>query len=379
MKFTVRQCCLIAGLALSVTASSTLAQVAPPPTQPTKEEPKYEPAQKPVAPKQAPKQAAQPNSRANQPASASGTSLPTDTPYPRLAVKGEDGKIKRLTELPDILALRSNPTVGPKSVEAIMPILFGRRARFERILIENLDLYWMVTDGRLDELDLNNMQALAQITEMIKPLVGLTSLSKELLNRGILTRTQGGMNQHIVSEYKQAVTAEIQFESEEPMGEIMRFILNDSIHETNQAYKAMIAEASENIGTIIKELGLTSPNAVALAGLQRPLNKDRDAQRAELAEFDAAFRLLSYEEGIQILTAMRNQRKNPDFSPMVRKINVLHSRKLGISNNETMQGKIKFADGREVTTKELREANNEKLRKQREEIEKNTTKTSDDD
>lgn len=371
MKFNAQQYCLLAGLALSVTGSSALAQVAPPPTQPTKEQPKYEPAEKPVAPQPTAQHTKPAINKPTSPASASGTSLPTNTPYPRLARKDENGKIIRLVELPDILALRSNPTVGPKSAEAIMPILYGRRARFERILVENLDLYWMVTDGRLDDLNLGNMKELAQITEMIKPLVGITSLSKELLNRGILTRTQGGMNEHIVNEYKQAITTEIQFESDEPMGQIMQFILNDSIHETTQAYKAMIAEASPKIAGIIKELELTSPNAIALAQLQRPLNEDRETQHKELAEFDAAFRLLSYEEGIEVLTAMRNLRKNPDFSPMIKELNVLHSRKLDISDSDAMQGTITYADGREYNTKELRDAHNAKLQKETDELNQN--------
>ena len=370
MKFNTRQYWLAAGLAMGIAASSATAQVAPPPTEPAKEEPKYEAPEK-ATPETAQPQQQRPAATINRADPSTRTqSLPTDTPYPKLAVKGDDGKIIRLTELPDILALRSNPTVGPKSVESIMPVLYGRRARFERMVIDNLDLYWMVTDGRLDELNLNNMQELAQITEMIKPLVGLTSLSKELRNRGILTRTQGGMNEHIVNEYKQAISAEIQFGSDEPMGEIMKFILEDSIHETSQAYNALIAETSTKAATLVKELQLTSPAAMELAELERPLNEDPETQRAELAEFEEAFRMLTYEEGIEVLTAMRNKRKNADYSPFVHEINVLHSRKLDISDMDTFEGTIEYNDGRKFTTKELREKHEARVKEETEQMQK---------
>ncbi len=216
---------------------------------------------------------------------------------------------------------------------------------------------------------------------MIKPLVGLTSLSKELRNRGILTRTQGGMNEHIVNEYKQAISAEIQFGSDAPMGEIMKFILEDSMHETRQAYKALIAESSTKAATIIKELELTSSAANTLAELQRPLNQDPETQRAELAEFDEAFRQLSYEEGIEILTAIRNKRKNADYSPMVHEINVLHSRKLDISDKDTFEGTIEYNDGRKFTTKELREKHEDRVKAELEQVEKEKAgnTTNDDD
>jgi len=377
MKLNARQCWLMAGLAMGVMGSSVVAQVAPPPTQPAKEETKYEAPEKKAAPAQPEtKPAAQPtqpqraNPATNNQSGHQTASLPTNTPYPKLLAKDENGKIVRLIELPDILALRSNPTVGQKSVKAIMPVLFGRRARFERMVIDNLDLYWMATDGRVDTMNLNDIKNMTEIAEMIKPLVGRTTLSQELQNRGILSRTQGGMNEHIVNEYKQAVTAEIQFDSEDPLSEVMRFVLQDSIHETEQAYRAMVAEISTKVAVLVEEIGLTSSAAMEVAKLQRPLHEDKETQRANLAELDYALRGLDIEEGISLFTAMRNHRKSPDISPAVHTINVMHDRKVDISDSDTMEGVITYPDGRTVNTGEARKANDEKIKKETEEFNK---------
>lgn len=367
MKINTHRCCLIAGLAVGILSTSALAQVAPAPTKEAKEEAKYQPAEeKKPNNMNAPKSVPIPQGGTKASGNSNAASLPTGTPYPKLIQKDENGKIIRLIELPDILALRSNPTIGNKSVKAIMPVLLGRRARFERIVIDNLDLYWMASDGRIETINLNDIQNMAQTAEMIKPLVGRTTLSAELRNRGILTRTQGGMNEHIVNEYKQAVTAEIQFEAEDPLSEVMRFVLLDSIHEPIQAYKAMIAEASSQIASLVKETGLTSSAAMELAKLDRPLSTDPETQSAELAELDAAFRKLDVEEGMTILAAMRNNRSNPDVSPAVREINVMHDRKIDISDTNAMQGTIDFADGRHLDTRKAAAAYDKKIQEQEE-------------
>ena len=390
MNLNARRCLQLTGLAIGIMSTSALAQVAPPPTKPAKEEPKYEPQPK-AAPQQAPTQAQQETKSAEQQATQPAAkpqapntktaNLPTSTPYPKLIKKDENGKIVRLVEYPDLLALTSNPTVGQKSVDAILPVLYGRRARFERIVIDNLDLYWMVTDGRLDTVNLNDIKEMAQVAEMIKPLVGRTTLSQELQSRGILTRTQGGMNEYIVNEYKQAVTAEIQFESDDALSDVMRFVLQDSIHETVQAYKALVAEFISQADVLVKESGLTSSSAIALAELAEPLSEDREVQVAQLEAFDDAFRNLDIEEGITLLTAMRNKRNNPDISPAIKRPNVMHARKVDTSDSG-MEGYIEYSDGRRISTEELERQYEERRAKEREEFEKqkeNPQSTGDDD
>ncbi len=328
-----------AGLAMGLSTASTLAQVAPPPTQPAKEQPAYTPppAPKPAATpeaKPAAKPSATPTAPKSKPAVNSNQNrgdsekLPINVPYPKLAQKGPDGRVMRLRQLPDIAALRSNPNVGPKSVERIMPIVYSRRYRMELMVIDNLDLYWALSGGLIANMNMSDISQMTKAAEMIKPLVGSTTLSQELQNRGILTRVQGGMNQYIVREYKKAITDEIQvLEGENGLAEVMRFILDDSLHETQITYNSMLAEAISQISKLVDETGATSEAAQALHVFEKALDEDPGQQFEDIQAFDAAFRKLPYEEAMEIFKAMRQHREFPTLSPTVKEINVLHDRK----------------------------------------------------
>jgi hypothetical protein len=150
----------------------------------------------------------------------------------------------------------------------------------------------------------------------------------------------------------------------------MRFVLEDSVHETMQAYRAMVAEISTKVGDLVEETGLTSSAAIELAKLQRPLDENRDTQIANLAELDKALRALDLEEGIALFTAMRQKRKNPDISPAVHEINVMHSRKVDISDQDTMQGSITYSNGKVVNTKDLAKKYDKELDQTTEELER---------
>jgi len=356
---------LAMSLVLALAPAAT-AQVAPPPSEPKEENPRATGTETPETENP---ESGTPDNNAErveyQPDDPRTGQIPTDMPYPKLIRRDENGKIVRLRELPDILALRANPTVGPRSVDLIMPVIYARRARFERIIIDNLDLYWMVTDGRLDSIDMNDMQSLTQITEMIKPLVGQTTLSGELQNRVLLTRVQGGMNRHIVNEYKQAIHKEIQFESEQPLLDLMKFILEDSIHETSLAYRAMLAEALINIDTLVEDAGLTSPAARALAAFDEPLESDTEAIDAQIARFDKLFRALSVEEGMTLFETMRNARPNPDLSPAIERVEVMRPGKVDQTDAAGFQGTVTdHKSGKVIDTREARERF-EKIRKER--------------
>lgn len=308
---------------MGVAAGMAQAQVAPPPPAEKPAEPKYTPPAQ-----QAP---AQPQARpAPKPGEAPQASrlkdLPTDIPYPKLAQRDENGKVIRLNELPDILALRANPTVGEKSVDDIMPVIYGRRARFEMLVIENLDLYWQLTAGAITNLDMNNLQELSRVAEMVKPLVGKNTLSEELQSRGILSRTQGGMNEYIVQEYKQAIANEIEAsQGQDGMTEFMKFILEDSIHEARLAYQGMLVEAKSKASELLAKTGIENEKVAALGGM---ISSDPDVVEQEVAEFDAAVRTMSVDDAIRFFTAMREGRENPNFSPTVQRVVVMHNLKV---------------------------------------------------
>ncbi len=325
---------IVSGLAVGLTTLPLFAQVAPPPTKPAKEQPTYTPpptpkpqaTSKPTAPK--PKPAVNVTRSSSSSKKSDISELPINVPYPKLAKIGPDGRILRLRQLPDILALRSNPNVGPKSVERIMPVIYSRRYRLELMVIDNLDLYWELTGGLIKNFDISNIDEMGRIADMLKPLVPSTTLSQQLLNLNILTRVQGGMNQYIVREYKKAITDEIQvLDAENGLEEVMRFVLEDSILEAEITYNAMLAEAISQIGSLIDEAGFTSPETQALRAFEKELSTDPGQQFEDIREFDQAFRKLSFDEATTIFKLMRERREFPEISPTIKTINVLHERK----------------------------------------------------
>ncbi|MEM9372654.1 MAG: hypothetical protein AAGA55_03340, partial [Planctomycetota bacterium] len=307
---------------LGLAAGISQAQVAPPPPAEKPEQPEYNP--EPQRPAQRPAARPQPNNNGNVTANRF-SELPTDIPYPKLAQQTEEGRILRLKELPDILALRANPTIGDQSVDAIMPVVYGRRARFEMLVIENIDLYWELTAGAIANLDMSDLQEMSRVTEMVKPLVGKTTLSDELINRNILTRTQGGLNEYIVQEYKRAISDEIQaLEGQDGLTNFMVFILEDSIHEARLAYQGLLVEARSKAREVLDRIGIDNKAIADLTGL---IDDDPEIVEQQVAEFDAAIRTLGVEDAIRFFTAVREGRENPNISPTVTRIDVMHDRK----------------------------------------------------
>jgi len=329
MNLTKKNMLIISGLALSLTAIPSLAQVAPMPTKPAKQEPNYTPTPK-EQPKKADPAKVQPQTKqgGTQTYGGDAQTLP-DIPYLKLAVRGKDGRIQRLYQLPDIAALRSNPTVGPKTIDYMMPFVYERRNRFEVKIINNLDLYWGLTGTLIDGLDMSNMNDLGKVAEMLKPLVEKTTFTQEMINHGILTRVQGGLNRKIVNEYKKEITDEIQVLSENGgLSEVMRFVMNDSILESKITYHEMVAEAMGNISQLVEKAGLTSKEAQALVAYEQDIDlTDVVKSIKDIHAFDMEFRKLPFLDGIAILEAMREMRENPELSPAIHTINVLHASK----------------------------------------------------
>lgn len=343
------------GLAMSVFAAASTAQVAPPPTGPEKEKPTYQPEPKPQQPAARP--AAQPDTqpqpqqgmqaRRRNPNSAQD--LPTDVPYPKLARPGPDGRILRLRQLPDIAALRSNPTVGPATVEHIMPVVYSRRHKMETALIENLDLYWALSGGMIENMDMSDINEMGRAADMMKPLVPQVTLSQDLINRNILSRVQGGMNKHIVQEYKREITDEIQvLDGENGLQEVMRFVLEDSLHEAKLAYQGLLVELIGNVKKIVDKAGLESSEAKALAEMQQEPGTNPAEQLEQIWALDEAFRKLSYDEGTKLLNTLRSTRKFENIAPTISTIDVMHERKkiykgdFGLKVTDLRTDEVKF-------------------------------------
>lgn len=347
MKHQKQTLVIVCGLAMSVFAATSNAQVAPPPTDPAVDQPTYTPAPKPK-----PQPATQPNV---EPKPQEGMEvrrrdpnnmgdLPTNVPYPKLAQEGPKGRILRLRQLPDILAMRSNPTIGPKTVEAIMPLVHLRRFKMETAVIDNLDLFWELTGGMIDNLNMGDINEMGRAADMIKPLVPQVTLSQDLLNRNTLTRVQGGMNKYIVREYKKAITDEIQvLDGDKGLEEVMRFVLDDSLHEARLAYDGLLVELMDDVEEMVEKAGVDSSESKALILLQKKPSANPEEQFEQINTFDTAFRKLSYDDAMNIFTALRSTREFEKIIPTITTINVMHDRKKIMADDKGFD--VKVTDG----------------------------------
>jgi hypothetical protein len=342
---------LACGLALSVAASATTAQVAPPPTGPANDQPTYTPPPKPEPkPEVKPADPEPQEGFSARRRDRSTEDLNTNVPYPKLAQPGPDGRIIRLRQLPDIAALRSNPNVGPASVELIMPLIYLRRFKMETSVIDNLDLYWELSGGLVDNMNMSDINQMGRVADMMKPLVPEVTLSQDLLNRQILSRIQGGMNKYIVNEYKKAITDEIQvLDGEKGLEEVMRFVLKDSLHEAKLAYQGLLVELMDDVAEVVDLAGIEKTSAVqALIEAQQEPVAEQAAQFDQIAAFDAVFRELSYEDANAIFTALRATREFENIAPTITTVNVLHERKkvytgdFGTKITDGKTGEVRF-------------------------------------
>lgn len=358
---------LACGLALSVVAASSNAQVAPPPTSPANDQPNYTPPPKPEPkPEVKPADPQPQESFSARKRDRTTEDLPTNVPYPKLAQPGPDGRIFRIRQLPDIAALRSNPNVGPASVEQIMPLIYYRRYTMENSVIDNLDLYWELSGGLIQTMNMSDINEMGRVAEMMKPLVPEVTLSQDLLNRNLLSRVQGGMNKYIVNEYKKAITDEIQvLDGQNGLEEVMRFVLEDSLHEAKIAYQGMLVELMDDVVEVVELAGIEKTSAVqALIDAQTKPSTVPNEQFAQIEAFDAVFRGLSYDEGNAIFKAMRSSRVDEKISPTITAIDVLHDRKkvytgdIGV-NVKDGTGETKFNSTTDTKVRETPDINAE--------------------
>ena len=231
-----------------------------------------------------------------------------------------------------------------------MPLIYLRRYKMETSVIDNLDLYWELSSGLIQNMNMSDIDEMGRVADMMKPLVPEITLSQDLLNRQILTRVQGGMNKYIVNEYKKAITDEIQvLDGEKGLEEVFRFVLEDSLHEAKLAYQGLLVELMDDVAEVVDLAGIEKTSAVqALIDAQQEPSVDPETQFAQIDAFDAVFRELSYEDANAILTALRGTREFENLAPTITTVNVLHDRKkvyegnIGTQIRDGKTGEIRF-------------------------------------
>ncbi len=325
----MKRICRTAALSLIIVAGSAHAQLTTPPPKANPETPEFTPPDQqpaPVARPQAPDR-----NRPNLSNPGTMSKVP-DVEYRKLAQIGEDGKIIRFDVPLDFEALRNNPFVGGKrkAIE-LMPMLVGRRYRMEQIVVDNLDFIIQIEAGLLDNLQLDNPEAMKLITDVMTPLVPPKSITLEMFDRQLLSRVQKDMNLQILGEYQTAIMSELtEQDANTGLTNFMKYIMGESLKESTIAFEGMLAEATWRMKEVVEKAGLADTAAAsALLGINGSANDEADVNAAKAIMVRDAWDSLDLKQKQAFLNAVRETREDPHAPPV---------RMLDLSNPDLIEG-----------------------------------------
>lgn len=307
--------------------STASAQVAPPPPPPAEPEPEYVPPPMPQP------RATTPNRVEPKRSKVLDENLP-ELPYPPLWTfcGTEDPRVDDVCTFESnlhFMALRPNPTISPGMLTKIQPVIVARRARFERLVIDNIQVAEEVDGGLVQEISISDPMALQELLERVKPLSPPTNLTQELQNRGVLSKTQARFNNKIIGEYQKVYGEYLRrVDQKNSTDRFMRSMFRDSLAESMEAFNGLLHESRAAMSDAVDAVdGMPSNVRADLLALKIDsiqINPEQIRQSAETVKL--AWRPLSFEQKAAFLEAVRANRDNADVPP-VPVIQVEHANK----------------------------------------------------
>lgn len=208
-------------------------------------------------------------------------------PYDSL-VKKDGDKLILLKKPVDQAALDANPTITDGATKKkIAEYLADRRARFENVIIENVDLAEKLYNGAMDNIDFTDRKQIGEFNSMVKPLtppVAPANLGAELTKRGILTDVQKRFNDKIAKEYNDARNKALR-EGNVAGGDknanaknIIRIYMQQVVEEQMMIYEDLMVDASKGLSKTLPQMGLDTQAAAkamdALKAIKGTSNAD---------------------------------------------------------------------------------------------------------
>jgi len=138
---------------------------------------------------------------------------PVAQPLPNLPWKAWEvdaqGMALPLSEPLDYAAFNRNPMVDDLTRDRVRDYLKERKATYERLVIEHVDLMGQLEDGLLEKVDTRSRDTMSPAIMAVRPIAppqGPKSLGDEMRARGLLTPQQAEFQSKIKNEYlKRAV------------------------------------------------------------------------------------------------------------------------------------------------------------------------------
>lgn len=263
---------LVGGL-LGLPAAS-LGQVAPPPPPATEPPPKLtppppRPAHRVMTPIQKP---SKPRPKAPAPIQV------PDIPYESLVKYDSNGKLIRIEGSVDIAALKHNPTIGPKTIERIRPVLNDWQQRVDVMVVDNLDVMQDVDDGLFEKMDLADENQKVLMNEVFKMIISTSNPNNVMANSGALTKTQVDFQRKLVTDYTTALDKEVAAEiaaripgddkeaKQKQLLEGSRFSLANMSRDEVRTYHDLLLTAAGLAGKVLPGMNLSAEEKDKLAG-----------------------------------------------------------------------------------------------------------------
>lgn len=142
-----------------------------------------------------------------------------DLKFESIVRRDAHGTVIPLGEPVDLAALRNNPALKPGFMDEITDLLAERKAAFQRLAIDNLDIVEQVDGGVIEKADFASKAGITTLVNLLKPLVPKAApdpLTKVLLDQEKITPEQAAMNRKIMKEYQDALLPPLPAKSATP-------------------------------------------------------------------------------------------------------------------------------------------------------------------
>lgn len=311
---------VLAGVALPGMA---FGQIAPPPPQKPAETPVFTvPPAPPVQARPGASDAAADAARAAQ----AERDRANNIGFESLVQRDANGNIIPLEVPVEWAAFEKNPINREMTKAMAEPYLRERRARFETLVIDNIDIVERLDSGIIEQFDPSDRSRLSEMVQLVKPFQGMGTLTRELEKRRMLNGTQAAVSQRMVNDYTRQLTADRRKQAGLPEasgpGEkpaaggqgadgvsiMARLMLETAIAEPLHFYRLMLVET----GGRLSELGVPAEAAEAYA------KATTDAQKAEAVK--RAMASMSLEQKREFLRKSLSLRPPPPPLPDLEKV-----------------------------------------------------------
>ncbi|MFG0306145.1 MAG: hypothetical protein ACF8Q5_08010 [Phycisphaerales bacterium JB040] len=218
----------------------------------------------------------------------------------------------------DLHALEISPLIGDLKKAEIEQVVFDRHNRVEQRMIANIDLYREIEEKAGAIQDKGGIAGLAEMTEIIKPIVEPGTLSIDLYNADAVTAMQGKFNEEMVRQYKREQTKNLREQSGgNPLAGFVDFMLKDGMRESRYAHDLMVGEVLMNLDAVLEAAGLSDKAELAPLGELAGRVEDEAPGRVLINRATPYIMALTIDEHTSLLMAVRELRDNPDRQPLL--------------------------------------------------------------